>query len=151
MTRFAADPAWGWWIVGYFFLGGIAAGAYFAATLIEAIGRDEDRPVARAGYRLALPLIAVCGIFLILDLDRPERFWHMMFQSEVVHHATGSRQTQPPTAVGGVPDVHRLVKIRDAGADVSGDDADSGPLVAVDGRDDDLAAPGEPHDVAGDL
>lgn len=87
MNPYAADPEWGWWIIGYFYLGGIAAGAYFAATLIELFGRPEDQPVARAGNRLALPLIAVCGVFLVVDLDRPERFWHMLFQSEVVHRA----------------------------------------------------------------
>ena len=29
MNLFVADPEWGWWIIRYFFLGGIAAGAYF--------------------------------------------------------------------------------------------------------------------------
>jgi formate-dependent nitrite reductase membrane component NrfD len=87
MNPFVADPQWGWWITLYFFLGGLAAGSYFVATLIEIFGQDEDRPLARIGYRLAFPLICVCGIFLIVDLNRPERFWHMMFQSEVVHKA----------------------------------------------------------------
>ena len=34
MNLFVADPHWGWWIILYFYLGGIAAGAYFTATLI---------------------------------------------------------------------------------------------------------------------
>ncbi len=87
MNPFVADPEWGWWIIFYFFLGGIAAGAHFLATLIELFGQEEDRPLARLGYRVAFPLIGVCGILLIVDLDRPERFWHMMFQSERVHEA----------------------------------------------------------------
>lgn len=87
MNYFVADPEWGWWIIGYFFLGGIAAGAYFMATMIDLVGRAEDRPLARAGYLIALPLIFICGIFLTLDLHRPERFWHMLFRSEVVHEA----------------------------------------------------------------
>jgi protein NrfD len=87
VNPFVADPEWGWWIIFYFFLGGISAGAYFLATLIELTGQDEDRPIARLGYRLAFPLIAVCGILLIVDLERPKRFWHMMFQSEVVKDA----------------------------------------------------------------
>ena len=61
MNPFVANPEWGWWIVGYFYLGGLAAGAYFAATLIEVFGRPADQPVARAGYRLALPLVAKTG------------------------------------------------------------------------------------------
>jgi formate-dependent nitrite reductase membrane component NrfD len=87
MNTFVADPEWGWWIIGYFYLGGIAAGAYFMATLIDLAGRPEDRPLARVGYLIALPLIMLCGIFLILDLHRPERFWHMLVRSEVVHQA----------------------------------------------------------------
>jgi formate-dependent nitrite reductase membrane component NrfD len=87
MNTFVADPEWGWWIIGYFFLGGIAAGAYFMATMIDLVGGPEDRPLARIGYLVALPLILVCGLLLILDLHRPERFWHMLVRSEVVHQA----------------------------------------------------------------
>jgi formate-dependent nitrite reductase membrane component NrfD len=87
MNTFVADPDWGWWIIGYFFLGGIAAGAYFMATLIDLVGRPEDRPLARIGYFIALPLIMICAVFLTLDLHRPERFWHMLFKSEVVNEA----------------------------------------------------------------
>jgi protein NrfD len=87
MNLFVADPDWGWWIILYFFLGGLAAGCYFVATLIELFGHEEDRPLARAGYRVAFPLVIVCGLLLIVDLERPERFWHMMLQSEVVDEA----------------------------------------------------------------
>jgi protein NrfD len=87
MNPFVADPQWGWWITLYFFFGGLAAGAYFIATLIEIFGQEEDLPLARIGYRIAFPLICLCGVLLIVDLERPERFWHMMFQSEVVHKA----------------------------------------------------------------
>jgi len=87
MNTFVADPQWGWWIIGYFFLGGIAAGAYFMATLIDLAGAKEDQALARIGYRIAFPLIIICGLFLTLDLHRPERFWHMLFRSEVVTDA----------------------------------------------------------------
>jgi formate-dependent nitrite reductase membrane component NrfD len=87
MNLFVTDPHWGWWIILYFFLGGIAAGAYFMATLIDLAGRPEDRGLSRLGYALAFPLIVLCGLFLIVDLDRPERFWHMLFRSETVHEA----------------------------------------------------------------
>ncbi|MCI0685127.1 MAG: polysulfide reductase NrfD [Gemmataceae bacterium] len=87
MNLFVADPDWGWWIVGYFFLGGIAAGCYFIASLLELFGQAEDQALARLGYCIAFPLVLVCGLFLVLDLNRPERFWHMLLQSEVVHEA----------------------------------------------------------------
>jgi formate-dependent nitrite reductase membrane component NrfD len=87
MNFFVADPQWGWWIILYFFVGGIAAGAYFSATLIDLVGGVADRGLARLGYLIAFPLISLCGLFLIADLERPERFWHMMFKSEVVHES----------------------------------------------------------------
>jgi formate-dependent nitrite reductase membrane component NrfD len=98
MNYFVANPDWGWWIIGYFFLGGIAAGAYFMATMIDLVGGPEDRPLARVGYLIALPLIIVCGVFLTFDLHRPERFWHMLLRSEVVHEATA--QGWPTTGEG---------------------------------------------------
>jgi formate-dependent nitrite reductase membrane component NrfD len=91
MNLFVVDPVWGWWIVLYFFLGGIAAGAYFVATLMDWIGGPADRDLARVGYWLAFPLVLLCGLFLTVDLERPERFWHMLFKSEIVHQALAER------------------------------------------------------------
>lgn len=81
-TFFTEAPHWRWLIVLYFFLGGIAGGCYFLAALIDLFGRMTDRPLARLGYRIAFPAVVVCGILLIVDLGRPERFWHMLLQSE---------------------------------------------------------------------
>ena len=82
MDRFVADPGWGHWIVAYFYLGGIAAGAFAASSLIRLFGVDDDRRLARIGDLMATPLVALCGAFLVVDLGRPERFWHMLIQSE---------------------------------------------------------------------
>src|SRR5438477_10770795 len=98
MNLFVVDPSWGLWIILYFYLGGIAAGAYFVASLIEIVGNEHDRRLARAGYWIAFPLVALCGLCLTVDLDRPERFWHMLFQSEVVHR--GLDEGWPGTSEG---------------------------------------------------
>jgi formate-dependent nitrite reductase membrane component NrfD len=87
MNFFVAGPDWGFWIIAYFYLGGVAAGSYFLAVLIEWFGPKEARPLAGIGYRLAFPLVLLCAVCLIVDLGRPERFWHMMFKSEVVKAA----------------------------------------------------------------
>ena len=97
MNLFVADAHWGWWIILYFFLGGIAAGAYFTATLIDLFGNARYQELARVGYWIAFPLIVVCGMLLTVDLERPERFWHMLFKSEIVHQA---RAEGWPTAGG---------------------------------------------------
>jgi formate-dependent nitrite reductase membrane component NrfD len=87
MNYFVADPEWGVWIIAYFYLGGIAAGSYFLAILIEWFGSEEDQALARIAYWIAFPLVVLCGIFLVVDLDRPGRFWHMLFKSEVIKAA----------------------------------------------------------------
>ena len=84
MNTFVTDPLWGWWIVWYFYLGGIAAGAYFMAALVEFVGDEQDRKLGRLGYFLAAPLVAVCGVLLILDLHQPTRFWHMLLDRETL-------------------------------------------------------------------
>jgi len=45
MNLFVADAHWGWWIILYFFPGGIAAGAYFTATLIDVYPPNPDYPL----------------------------------------------------------------------------------------------------------
>jgi formate-dependent nitrite reductase membrane component NrfD len=73
-------PGWELPIVLYFFLGGIAGGAYFTAAVADNFGSLRDRGVARVGYLLSLPLVAVCGLLLIVDLGVPSRFMNMMFK-----------------------------------------------------------------------
>jgi len=79
-TWFTLSPEWGWLIVLYLFFAGIAAGCYFLAAMIDLAGRPEDRPLARMGYYVALPCLAVSGVLLIFDLSRPDRFWHLMVE-----------------------------------------------------------------------
>jgi formate-dependent nitrite reductase membrane component NrfD len=79
-TWFSTEPHWGWLIVLYFFIGGLAGGCYFLAVLTDLFGRPEDRPLARLGYYIAFPCVVVSGILLSADLGRPLRFWHMMIE-----------------------------------------------------------------------
>jgi protein NrfD len=81
-TFFTASPQWRWFIVAYFFLGGLAGGSYFLATLLDRFGTERDRPLVRLGYLVAFPIVCLCGLVLTVDLGRPERFWHMMVESQ---------------------------------------------------------------------
>src|SRR5467141_542586 len=81
-TFFTASPHWRWFIILYFFVGGIAGGGYFVAALLQWLGRPDDRPVIRTGYALGFWGAIISGALLTLDLGRPLRFWHMVFQSE---------------------------------------------------------------------
>jgi formate-dependent nitrite reductase membrane component NrfD len=83
-TFYTLSPHWGWIIVVYFFLGGIAGGAAFLAAMLDLFGNRQDRPMARIGYAIAFPAIVLAGPLLIIDLNRPERFWHMFVQSDTL-------------------------------------------------------------------
>jgi formate-dependent nitrite reductase membrane component NrfD len=76
--HFVQPPMWGSWIVGYFFLAGLAGGSYTLATILRVWGSPRDEAVIRTGYLVAFPLAAVCGAFLTIDLGQPMRFWHML-------------------------------------------------------------------------
>lgn len=83
-TWFTASPHWEWLIVLYFFFGGLAGGCFFLAALIDLFGRREDRPLARIGYYVVMPSLLVCAVLLILDLSRPERFWHLLLENHTL-------------------------------------------------------------------
>src|SRR5216117_2704741 len=85
-TFFTGSPHWTWFIIPYFFVGGLAGGAYFLAASLEWFGRPEDRPVIGTAYSLAFWGAIISGALLTIDLGKPFRFWHMLFQSDNVPH-----------------------------------------------------------------
>jgi protein NrfD len=80
-TFFTSSPHWTWWIILYFFVGGIAGSAFFLDSVLHLFGRQADRPLVRLGYYLAFAGAVLSGLLLTIDLPRPERFWHMLIQS----------------------------------------------------------------------
>jgi len=78
----ALPPRWGWYVILYFFLGGIAGGLTAIGAGLELVGDPRDRDAVQITHRLAFPLIIACALLLIIDLGRPDRFWHMVFKSE---------------------------------------------------------------------
>jgi polysulfide reductase chain C len=76
--HFVAPPQWEWYIVWYFFLGGIAGGAYALGAILRLLGDQRDAALARLAFLISLPALAICPILLTLDLGRPLRFWHML-------------------------------------------------------------------------
>jgi formate-dependent nitrite reductase membrane component NrfD len=71
-------PVWTWEVPAYFWLGGLAAGAYFTASLAQTFGPADDRRVAADGYYIAAGAVVPCAPLLIADLGRPDRFHHML-------------------------------------------------------------------------
>jgi protein NrfD len=74
-------PRWGWYVILYFFLGGLAGGLLAIAAGLDGAGDDRDQEAVRLAHRLAFPLVILCGALLTVDLGQPLRFWHMLFKS----------------------------------------------------------------------
>ncbi len=66
----------------YFFLGGIAGGAFVIATVASLVDIRRYRDVVRIGYYLALLAVIPGPILLIADLGLPARFLHMLMASK---------------------------------------------------------------------
>jgi len=68
---------WGWEIVLYLWLAGMAGGAYATAYLVHNLNGRRHRTLLRLATYLSIPLFAVGIFLLIIELGRPERFWHL--------------------------------------------------------------------------
>jgi formate-dependent nitrite reductase membrane component NrfD len=66
----------------YFFLGGIAGGAFVIATVAYLLDPDRYREVVRVGYYVAFLAILPGPLLLILDLGLPTRFLNMLMVSK---------------------------------------------------------------------
>jgi formate-dependent nitrite reductase membrane component NrfD len=68
-------PVWTWEVPLYFWLGGIASGAAFAALAADIAGDVESAALAR---KVALGAVLPAPVLLIADLGRPARFLNML-------------------------------------------------------------------------
>ena len=80
-TFFTSPPHFRWWIILYFFVGGISGGALLVASLLRLFGAPEDRHFIRLGVYISFVGCVVSGVLLIVDLGVPLRFWHMLVQN----------------------------------------------------------------------
>jgi formate-dependent nitrite reductase membrane component NrfD len=82
-TFFTASPHWAWWIILYFFIGGIAGTAFMLSAMLDlwGTGGPGSRVLVRRGYYVALVGVLISGLLLTVDLTRPLRFWHMLIEN----------------------------------------------------------------------
>ena len=69
---------WPFLIDVYFFLGGLAGGAFVIATAALIVDAVRYRDVSRVGYYLALAALVPCPVILVVDLGVPIRFMNMV-------------------------------------------------------------------------
>ena len=77
-TAMTDHVSWGLYIANFTFLVGLAAGGVMM-VIPAYIYKDKDmHDTVIIGELLAIASIAMCLMFVIADLGRPDRFWHML-------------------------------------------------------------------------
>lgn len=78
------QPVWDWFVAIYLFLGGLGAGAFLVAAVVELTGKRyeyEVCPTTLVGAALSGPLVGIGTLLLVLDLGagmrEPLRILHM--------------------------------------------------------------------------
>ncbi|MBI2460694.1 MAG: polysulfide reductase NrfD, partial [Candidatus Rokubacteria bacterium] len=78
VTGMNTPAYWGVYIVNFVLFIGLSAGGILVAALVHAVGIERFRPVARIAEILAISCLILATIFIMLDLGRPDRFYHLL-------------------------------------------------------------------------
>ncbi|MDB5304432.1 MAG: polysulfide reductase [Phycisphaerales bacterium] len=77
-VSFLQPPVWKWEIAAYFFLGGVAAGAYVIGRTAERFGGRKYSALTKAATYTSFAALLPSPPLLIHDLGDPRRFHHML-------------------------------------------------------------------------
>jgi molybdopterin-containing oxidoreductase family membrane subunit len=73
------DPvSWGFYIGNFTFMVGVAAAAVILVIPAYVYDWKPIREIVIFGELLAISAIVICLLLVMVDIGRPERFWHMM-------------------------------------------------------------------------
>ena len=74
---------WGWEVSAYVWTKAISAGAFLVPFLAWAFGFAEVNPVAHwLGLGIGVLFLAITGLLLVMDLDRPDRFLSVLLRPQ---------------------------------------------------------------------
>ncbi|MDA0716043.1 MAG: polysulfide reductase NrfD [archaeon] len=71
---------WGWEVSAYIWTKGIAAGTYMVAMMLWLAGYLDMTDLWLPVTGIGLGFLAITGVLLIMDLDRPDRFLYVMLR-----------------------------------------------------------------------
>ncbi|MBI4026978.1 MAG: polysulfide reductase NrfD [Verrucomicrobia bacterium] len=77
-TGMSDQVSWGVYIANFTFLVGVAAAAVMLVIPVYIYGNEELHDLVIFGELLAVAAILMCLSFVMVDLGRPDRFWHLM-------------------------------------------------------------------------
>lgn len=73
---------WGWEVSAYVFTKAIAAGAFLIPFLAMVLGYEVSSTAKLWSVGISLVSLALTGLFLVMDLDRPDRFLNVLLRPQ---------------------------------------------------------------------
>ena len=75
-------------IATYFYLTGLSAGSFIISTLAYGFGMIKFKPLGKIGVVMATCLLMIAPMILLIDLEQPLRFWHLIFYLRITSPIT---------------------------------------------------------------
>ena len=78
VTGMSDQVSWGFYIANFAFLVGIAAAAVLLVIPAYIFHRNDIKDVVLVGEGMAVAAVTMAIMFVLVDLGRPDRIWHMI-------------------------------------------------------------------------
>ena len=78
VTNMTDHVSWGLYIANFTFMVGVAAGGVMMVIPAYLYHDKKMHEIVIVGEILAIAAIIMCLLFVVVDLGRPERFWHLI-------------------------------------------------------------------------
>lgn len=75
-------------IATYFYLTGLSAGSFIISTLAYGFGMLKFKPLGKIGVVMATCLLMIAPMILLIDLEQPFRFWHLIIYLRITSPIT---------------------------------------------------------------
>lgn len=75
-------------IATYFYLTGLSAGSFIISTLAYGFGMIKFKPIGKIGVVMATLLLVIAPMILLIDLEQPLRFWHLILYLRITSPIT---------------------------------------------------------------
>jgi tetrathionate reductase subunit C len=75
-------------IATYFYLTGLSAGSFIISTMAYGFGMVRFKPLGKIGVVMATLLLMAAPVILLLDLEQPLRFWHLILYLRITSPIT---------------------------------------------------------------
>ena len=78
VTHMTNQVSWGFYISNFTFLVGVAAAAVMLVIPAYIFDRKDIKDVVLMGDTMAIAAVTMAILFVVVDLGRPDRIWHMI-------------------------------------------------------------------------